>query len=104
MGFHKIFEALHPVGDKVAKTSPPGARFYDLEFLVDNGDSGHTRFLRNIMNLKKKKDFVVIIDTFRMRVYPCPSVKKLEDIKTDTIKDFVEKFQADSLDSYLLRI
>lgn len=102
--FHKIFEALHPVGDKVAKTSPPGARFYDLEFLVDNGDSGHTRFLRNIMNLKKKKDFVVIIDTFRMRVYPCPSVKRLKDIKTAVIQEFVDSFKTNTLESYTLKI
>merc|ERR1739838_204719 len=91
--FHKIFDALHPSGEEVAKNTRKNVRFGSLEFLVDNGDSGHTRFLRNIMNLKKKEDFVVIIDTFRMRVYQCPQIKKLKDIKKQAVQDFVEAFQ-----------
>jgi len=102
--FHKIFDALHPSGEQVAKNTRKNVRFGSLEFLVDNGDSGHTRFLRNIMDLKKKKDFVVIIDTFRMRVFPCREIKKLKDIKRKTIAEFVGKFNRGMLESYPLRI
>jgi len=102
--FHRIFEALHACGEEIARRTPKNARFGELEFLVDNGDSGHTRFLRNIMDLKKKRDFVVIIDTFRMKVFPCRAIKKLKDIKRAAIKDFIAKFRAGTLESYPLRI
>jgi len=102
--FHKIFDALHPSGEQVAKNTQKNVRFGQMEFLVDNGDSGHTRFLRNIMDLRKKKDFVVIIDTFRMRVFPCREIKRLKDIKRKTITEFIDKFRRGMLDSYPLRI
>jgi len=101
--FHKIFDAFYPMGEEIAKNTPKNARFGSLEFLVDNGDSGHTSFLRNIMDLKKK-DFVVIVDTFRMRVFPCREIKKLKDIKRKTIAEFVAKFKSGMLESYQLRI